>query len=133
MLITGIVKDGEFINLNENVDLKEPTYGDSLEREIHNILSNLGLRQSNKGYVYLLDGIKKTIEDREYVDYITKVLYPYIAKKYKTTSSRVERAMRHAINTMPESDFRNKVFNYNFDHYTNKEFIVLIANYIQYN
>ena len=133
MLVKGMIKDGELIKFEEcDFDLENLTLQANLEKDIHIILSNLGLRQSNKGYVYLKDAIKKATEDYEYIDLITKAMYPYLAKKHHTTASRVESAIRHLIHTMPETEFRSKVFQYDMDRFSNKEFIVLIVNYIQY-
>lgn len=134
MLVKGMIKDGELIEFGGyTTNLDMPVENQDIDRDIHNILSNLGLRQSNKGYIYLKDAIKKAFEDYEYIDIITKAMYPYLAKKYHTTTSRVERAIRHLIHTMPETDFRSKVFKYDMDRFSNKEFIVLIVNYMHYS
>lgn len=67
------------------------------EREVTQIILALGIPANIKGYQYLREGILLSMDDMEMVNYITKLLYPSIAKRYKTTSSRVERSIRHAI------------------------------------
>ena len=118
---------------NKNVIPTESCCKESLDVKIHRILNKLGILPSTKGYIFLFAGIKKVMEDRKYIGFINRSLYPYIADAYNTTPLRVERAMRYAIHTMPESDFRFEVFNHRSKHYSIKEFIVLITNYIYYN
>ena len=69
----------------------------NLETDITNIIHDIGIPAHIKGYQYLRTAIVMCVEDMEMLSSITKLLYPTIAKKYKTTSSRVERAIRHAI------------------------------------
>lgn len=90
-----------------DVDIKEPdkknivkkgyTYSGDLEMDITNILLEIGIPAHIKGYQYIREGIIMAFYDRNMLHYITKFLYPAIAKKYKTTSSSVERTIRHAI------------------------------------
>ena len=61
------------------------------------MLHEIGIPAHIKGYHYLRDAIIMAVEDMEVLNAITKILYPTVAKKYQTTSSRVERAIRHAI------------------------------------
>lgn len=68
-----------------------------LERDVTNILLEIGIPAHIKGYQYIREGIIMAFYDRNMLHYITKFLYPSIAKKYKTTSSSVERTIRHAI------------------------------------
>ena len=70
---------------------------DSDELTVTEILHQIGVPAHIKGYQYLREAIMMAVEDIESVSAITKVLYPSIAKKFKTTSSRVERAIRHAL------------------------------------
>ena len=72
-------------------------YPRSLENDVTNIIHEIGVPAHIKGYQYLRDAIIMAIENREVINSITKVLYPTIAKMNSTTSSRVERAIRHAI------------------------------------
>jgi two-component system response regulator (stage 0 sporulation protein A) len=68
-----------------------------LELDVTNILLEIGIPAHIKGYQYIREGIIMAFYDRNMLHYITKFLYPSIAKKYKTTSSSVERTIRHAI------------------------------------
>lgn len=69
----------------------------SLDSEITDILHEIGVPAHIKGYLYLRESITMVYNDIEILGSITKILYPVVAKKFKTTSSRVERAIRHAI------------------------------------
>jgi len=73
------------------------TYSGDLEMDVTNILLEIGIPAHIKGYQYIREGIIMAFNDRNMLHYITKFLYPAIAKKYKTTSSSVERTIRHAI------------------------------------
>lgn len=75
-------------------DNKEPM---DLEVEITSIIHEIGVPAHIKGYMYLREAITMVVNDMELLSAITKELYPSIAKKYNTTASRVERAIRHAI------------------------------------
>ncbi len=68
-----------------------------LEAQVTGIIHKIGVPAHIKGYQYLRTAIIMTIEDSELINAVTKILYPTVAKKYQTTSSRVERAIRHAI------------------------------------
>lgn len=70
---------------------------DSLEEKISRIFINVGIPPHIKGYSFLREGVKMAVEDPEIINNITKKLYPSIGKKYQTTASKVERAIRHAI------------------------------------
>lgn len=72
-------------------------YSGDLELDITNILLEIGIPAHIKGYQYIREGILMAFYDRNMLHYITKFLYPSIAQKYKTTSSSVERTIRHAI------------------------------------
>lgn len=105
------------------------------ERKITQVILALGIPANIKGYQYLREGILLAMEDMEMVNYITKMLYPSIAKRYKTTPSRVERSIRHAIDVawnrgcMENID---KIFGYPVyfqkEKPTNSEFIAFIAD-----
>ena len=69
----------------------------SLEEKISKIFINVGIPPHIKGYSFLREGVKMAVEDPEIINSITKRLYPSIGKKYQTTASKVERAIRHAI------------------------------------
>ena len=68
-----------------------------LETDITKMLHELGIPAHIKGYQYLRDAIAMSVEDQEMMSSVTKILYPAIAKRNQTTASRVERAIRHAI------------------------------------
>ena len=104
----------------------------TLEQRINYVLSNLGIRHSMAGYTYLMEAIKMGIEDPESVTLITKILYIKLARKFQKKPGAIERNIRFAINSMPLSRYRTKVFCNNIDHYSNKEFIVHLVHYIQY-
>ena len=69
----------------------------NLESDVTNIIHEIGVPAHIKGYQYLRDAIMMSVNDNEMLNSITKLLYPSIAKRHKTTPSRVERAIRHAI------------------------------------
>ena len=91
-------------------DNKEPM---DLEVEITSIIHEIGVPAHIKGYMYLREAITMVVNDMELLSAITKELYPSIAKKYNTTASRVERAIRHAIEVAwgrGQIDAINKIF-----------------------
>lgn len=106
-----------------------------LEKEITEILHDLGIPAHIKGYMYLRTAILETYTNNEYLGQITKVLYPSIAEKYFTTASRVERAIRHAIevawnrgNIDTIDDIFGYTINVNKSKPTNSEFIAMISD-----
>lgn len=82
---------------NPPVVKESKRFSGDLEMDITNILLEIGIPAHIKGYQYIREGIIMSFYDRNMLHYITKFLYPSIAKKYKTTSSSVERTIRHAI------------------------------------
>ena len=103
-----------------------------------NMLHEIGIPAHIKGYHYLRDAIMMAVEDMDVLNAITKILYPTVAKKYQTTSSRVERAIRHAIEvawSRGKLDTLDELFGYTVStgkgKPTNSEFIALIADTIQ--
>ncbi len=110
----------------------------NLESDVTNIIHEIGVPAHIKGYKFLRDAIMMTINDMDMINSITKVLYPTIAKKNNTTPSRVERAIRHAIEvawTRGEMDTIDELFGYTVNKGkgkpTNSEFIALIADKIR--
>lgn len=106
-----------------------------LEREITDILHEIGIPAHIKGYMYLRTAILETYLNVDYLGQITKVLYPEIARRYMTTSSRVERAIRHAIEVAwnrGNIDAIDEIFAYTISASkakpTNSEFIAMIAD-----
>lgn len=109
--------------------------GFDLEAEITHVLHEVGVPAHIKGYLYLRESIDMIYHEIELLGSITKTLYPDVAKKYKTTSSRVERAIRHAIEvawSRGNVDAISKIFGYtvnvNKSKPTNSEFIAMIAD-----
>lgn len=106
-----------------------------LENEITEILHEVGIPAHIKGYMYLRTAIMKTFYDPEILGQVTKVLYPEIARTYNTTSSRVERAIRHAIEVAwnrGNTDAIDDIFGYTVSSTkakpTNSEFIAMISD-----
>ena len=106
-----------------------------LENDVTRIIRELGIPAHIKGYQYIREGIIMAVNDMNMLNFITKLLYPSIAKKYKTTSSSVERAIRHAIEvafSRGQVDILEEMFGYTVNagkgKPTNSEFIALIAD-----
>lgn len=110
----------------------------NLENRVTNLLHEIGIPAHIKGYHYLRDSIIMAVQDMDVLNAITKVLYPTVAKRYQTTSSRVERAIRHAIEVAwnrGKLDTLDELFGYTVStgkgKPTNSEFVALIADTIQ--
>ena len=110
----------------------------NLENDVTQMLHEIGIPAHIKGYQYLRDAIIISVKDQEMLASVTKILYPTIAKKHATTPSRVERAIRHAIEVAwnrGEMDTINDLFGYTVStgkgKPTNSEFIALIADKIR--
>ena len=124
--------------MNEDIlsEKNEEHYMDNcLENDVTEIIRELGIPAHIKGYQYIREGIIMAINDMNMLNYITKLLYPTIAKKYKTTSSSVERAIRHAIEvawSRGKIEVIEDMFGYTVSagkgKPTNSEFIALIAD-----
>ena len=106
-----------------------------VEAQVTKIIHQIGVPAHIKGYQYLRSAILMAIEDGEVINSVTKVLYPTVAKKYQTTTSRVERAIRHAIEVAwdrGDVDTLNSYFGYTIQNTrgkpTNSEFIAMIAD-----
>lgn len=109
-----------------------------LELMITEIIHQIGVPAHIKGYHYLREAIMLSIKNEEVINSVTKLLYPTVAKKYATTSSRVERAIRHAIEVAwdrGDLDILNAYFGYTINNDrgkpTNSEFIAMIADKIR--
>ena len=110
----------------------------NLETDVTNIIHEIGVPAHIKGYQYLRDAIILCVNDMEMLNSITKILYPTIAKRQQTTPSRVERAIRHAIEvawSRGKMDTIDELFGYTVStgkgKPTNSEFIALIADKIR--
>lgn len=111
---------------------------ESLESQVTDMIHEIGIPAHIKGYHYLRDAILMAIDDMDVLNAITKVLYPTVAKKHQTTSSRVERAIRHAIEvawSRGKLDTLDRLFGYTVSNGkgkpTNSEFIALVADTIR--
>ena len=109
-----------------------------LEKDVTDMIHEIGVPAHIKGYQYLRDAIMMSVENPAMISAITKVLYPTIAKKFQTTPSRVERAIRHAIEvawSRGKMETLTALFGYTIDMSkgkpTNSEFIALIADKIR--
>lgn len=112
-----------------------PLSDSDLEMMITEIIHQIGVPAHIKGYHYLRDAILLSVKDNEYINSVTKMLYPTVAKKHNTTSSRVERAIRHAIEVAwdrGDIEILNMYFGYtvhtNRGKPTNSEFIAMISD-----
>lgn len=108
---------------------------ENLEALVTNVIHEVGVPAHIKGYQYLREAIMMVIGDIDVINQITKQLYPDIARKYKTTPSRVERAIRHAIEVAwgrGQQDTVENIFGYTVSAAkgkpTNSEFIAMIAD-----
>ena len=108
---------------------------DDIETQVTQIIHQIGVPAHIKGYQYLRTAILLTVKDSDIINSVTKVLYPSVAKKYQTTTSRVERAIRHAIEVAwdrGDVDTLNSYFGYTIQNNrgkpTNSEFIAMIAD-----
>ena len=106
-----------------------------IETQVTKIIHQIGVPAHIKGYQYLRTAILLTVRDSEMINSVTKILYPSVAKKYQTTTSRVERAIRHAIEVAwdrGDVDTLNAYFGYTIQNNrgkpTNSEFIAMIAD-----
>ncbi|MCI8589950.1 MAG: sporulation transcription factor Spo0A [Clostridiales bacterium] len=106
-----------------------------LETQVTNVIHQIGVPAHIKGYQYIRKAIMMVIEDSSIINAVTKVLYPSVAKEYGTTASRVERAIRHAIEVAwdrGDIETLNSYFGYTIQNTrgkpTNSEFIAMIAD-----
>ena len=107
----------------------------NLETRVTDMIHEIGIPAHIKGYHYLRDAIMMAVEDMDVLNAVTKVLYPTVAKHHQTTASRVERAIRHAIEvawSRGKLDTLDELFGYTVSNGkgkpTNSEFIALIAD-----
>ncbi|MFQ6730728.1 sporulation transcription factor Spo0A [Virgibacillus tibetensis] len=126
---------GPAYSSSTNKATKKERKKQDLEANITNIIHEIGVPAHIKGYMYLREAITMVYNDIELLGSITKVLYPDIAKKFNTTASRVERAIRHAIEvawSRGNIDSISALFGYtisiNKAKPTNSEFIAMVAD-----
>ena len=113
----------------------QPDNTPDIEAQVTRIIHQIGVPAHIKGYQYLRTAILLTVKDSDIINSVTKILYPSVAKKYQTTTSRVERAIRHAIEVAwdrGDVDTLNSYFGYTIQNNrgkpTNSEFIAMIAD-----
>ncbi len=134
--ITGYANNNEKNNSVDNsIDLYSKLNGEDLEMTVTNVIHQIGVPAHIKGYHYLRESIMLSINNVEMINSITKQLYPTVAKAFNTTPSRVERAIRHAIEVAwdrGDVDTLNGFFGYTIHNGrgkpTNSEFIAMISD-----
>lgn len=144
-----LIKPFDFSSLCEHIDTiyrnrlgkaqnGTPMAEEDMETQVTKVIHQIGVPAHIKGYQYLRTAILMTISDNELINSVTKILYPSVAKKYATTTSRVERAIRHAIEVAwdrGDMDTLNHYFGYTIHNSrgkpTNSEFIAMIADSIR--
>lgn len=131
----GVHQESRKISAYEKV---EEVSRQSLEAKVTEIIHEIGVPAHIKGYQYLREAIIMSVNDMDMLNSITKILYPGIAKKFDTTPSRVERAIRHAIEvawSRGKMDTIDELFGYTISNGkgkpTNSEFIALITDRIR--
>ena len=119
-------------------EIKKEEETRDLEQDVTDMIHEIGVPAHIKGYQYLREAIMMSVEDTTMLSSITKILYPTIAKRHQTTSSRVERAIRHAIEvawSRGKMDTIDELFGYTIHNGkgkpTNSEFIALITDRIR--
>ena len=137
--MTVLVERMEEIRGGESLRSPAPRRADktSIESMVTNIIHEIGVPAHIKGYQYLREAIIIAVDDMDVINAITKVLYPQVAKTFGTTPSRVERAIRHAIEVAwdrGDLDTLQRFFGYTVSHSrgkpTNSEFIAMIADHL---
>ena len=131
--------DNAIINQNSGTAKRAAVPKDrDLEQDVTNMIHEIGVPAHIKGYQYLREAIMMSVEEPAMISSVTKLLYPGIAKKFQTTSSRVERAIRHAIEvawSRGKMDTIEEMFGYTIStgkgKPTNSEFIALITDRIR--
>ena len=129
------IRGGDLLRLNPPPRRNDKT---SIESLVTGIIHEIGVPAHIKGYQYLREAIIIAVGDMDVINAITKVLYPQVAKTFQTTPSRVERAIRHAIEVAwdrGDLDTLQRFFGYTVSNTkgkpTNSEFIALIADKLQ--
>ncbi|UMZ73940.1 sporulation transcription factor Spo0A [Natranaerofaba carboxydovora] len=141
-----ITKDNNYTVTDNNMEDSQSNNYDKemlstdLEAEVTNIIHEIGVPAHIKGYLYLREAIMMVIDDLELLGSVTKELYPKIAERFDTTPSRVERAIRHAIEVAwnrNDLDTIKSFFGYTIDTEkgkpTNSEFIAIVADRLRLN
>lgn len=138
----GLTLEDLLESVNESIEIKEVSKesGAEIEKRVTDIMKEVGVPAHIKGFQYVRCSIIYLLENPEAIGSVTKVLYPNVAKKFGTTASRVERAMRHAIDvawSRGDVNVLQKYFGYTIDpnrgRPTNSEFIAMLVDYLRLN
>ncbi len=123
--------------VTEVIQAEISPFSESIDEQITNLFLTIGIPAHIKGYQYLREAVRMVLEDHDVINRITKELYPGVARKFGTSASKVERAMRHAIEvawTRGRLDAVNQMYGYRVfskdDKPTNGEFISCVAEKI---
>ena len=126
---------GNVVPIGQALPLAPVVREPSLEAVVTEVIHEIGVPAHIKGYQYLREAIILTVHDMDAINAVTKILYPAVAKKFQTTPSRVERAIRHAIEVAwdrGDLETLQKYFGYTVNSIkgkpTNSEFIAMIAD-----
>lgn len=129
--LAGVRKVKPYVNREEYI-------AQNLEHDVTQMLHEIGIPAHIKGYQYLRDAIAISVQEQDMLTSVTKILYPSIAKKHHTTPSRVERAIRHAIEVAwdrGDVDVLTSYFGYTIHTTrgkpTNSEFIAMISDHLR--
>lgn len=138
IMITVPSEKKENLKKNDVEEVVKKVQERDLEQDVTDMIHEIGVPAHIKGYQYLRESIMMAVEDNTMLSSITKILYPTIAKKFQTTPSRVERAIRHAIEvawSRGRMETLDALFGYTINtgkgKPTNSEFIALIADRIR--
>lgn len=115
---------------------KKAVYDKQIEMRVTDILRKIGIPANVRGYRYVRTAIIMVYNDSRILEAITKELYPEVARRYKTTCAKVERAIRHAIYiayTRGNMDAMDKYFEYDGLKPTNSQFIATIVDFLDMN
>ena len=133
---TDVALAENLLRIAEKADTRVHTPG--LEELVTSIIHEVGVPAHIKGYQYVREAIMITVENMDVINSVTKILYPEVAKRYHTTPSRVERAIRHAIEVAwdrGDLETLQKFFGYTVSNAkgkpTNSEFIAMISDRIR--
>lgn len=131
------IKFNDDMNIESRIGYRDTT---KLDKKLVDILLSVGISANLQGYHYLKESIKLVMENPYYIGSITKVMYPTVANRFDTTATRVERAIRHALEvaySKGKITNLNRIFGLNiFDKNekpTNSEFVALVADRLSYD
>lgn len=138
IMITVPSAQTEAVQVQVEKEMVQKEEAHDLEQDVTNMIHEIGVPAHIKGYQYLREAIMMSVENPSMISSITKILYPTIGKRFQTTPSRVERAIRHAIEvawSRGRMETLDALFGYTIDtgkgKPTNSEFIALIADRIR--